>query len=199
MKKSTILYLLAFALVFVSACNKDDDDNNDPNPGTGDPTFSGVNKVNLTIDGTTTEFVFADEVNVDQELTAMATQDTEDGVTYTEILLGAIDHFDQVSTAALIINYLGEGTGTQDISFSIADDLELYNYTGSMLTLITDTTSFPMMYFMEEATATITNYGAVGGYIEGTFQSSEVSLAGVPQANTSVSGSFKVKRFDDGY
>lgn len=199
MKKSTILYLLAFALVFVSACNKDDnDENQQPNPNTTDPTFTGVNKVNLTIDGTTTEFVFADEINVGADFTALATRETEDGVTYTEIILGAVDHFDQINTAALIINYLGEGTGIHDISYGLSDSLSLYNFSGSLFTLISDTATFPTMYFMEEATANITAYGEVGEYIQGTFESSVVSLAGVPQSNVTINGNFKAMRFEDG-
>lgn len=197
MKKFSFLYLLAFALVFVTACNKDDDDNNNPDPGNTDPTFTGVNKVNLTIDGTTTEFVFADEINVDQELTAAAIKETENGVTYTEIMLGAIDLFDQVNTAALIINYVGEGTGVHDISYGLSDSLNLYNFSGSIFTLISDTATFPAMYFMEEATANITSYGDVGDYIEGTFESSVVSLAGIPQSNITIDGNFRVLRFDD--
>jgi len=199
MKKSTILYLLAFMLVLVSACSKDDDNENDPGNGNGtnDPTFTGINKVNLTVDGTTTEFVFADEPVVGSDFSAFATKETEDGTVYTDIIVGAIDHFDQVSTAALIINFVGEGTGTHNISYNLADSLNLYNYTGSMLTLISDTATFPAIYFMEEATANITSYGDVGGYIEGTFESSVVSLAGVPQTNASISGNFKVMRFDD--
>ncbi len=197
MKNFSMLYLLAFALVFVTACNKDDDDDNQPDPGTGDATFTGINKVNLTVDGTTTEFVFADEPVVGSDFSAFATKETEDGTVYTDIIMGAIDHFDQVSTAALIINFVGEGTGTHNISYNLADSLNLYNYSGSMLTLISDTATFPAIYFMEEATANITSYGDVGGYIEGTFESSVVSLAGVLLTNASISGNFKVMRFDD--
>ena len=199
MTKQFLFSILAVAFLFVTACNKDDDNNDDP--GNGDPTYSGINKVNLTIDGTTQEFVYADEnfnnSDTDASITA-GTKQTESDSVYTEITLAAAGVFDHVTIAAMLVSYFGTGTGTHDISYGLEDESGLDNFSGSSFILMTDTATMPIMYFLEEATANITKYGDVGGYIEGTFQSTEVSLAGVPQPNVTISGSFKAKRFEDG-
>lgn len=199
MKKSILYYMMAAMLIFATACSKDDDtttDDNSGNGGTGTNSFTGINKVSVNMNGTTQEFVFADNPTIASDFSAYGSRENDENTVYTEIILGAIDHFEHVSTAALIINFLGDGTGTQDISYGLGEENNLYNFTGSNFVLLTDTATMPVMYFLEEATANITNYGSVGGYIEGTFESTVVSLAGIPQPNVSIDGNFKVKRFE---
>ena len=196
-KKSLFFYMMAAMLIFATACSKDDEnEEEDPGTGTNGPTFTGVNTVNFNNNGTTKEFIFADEPVAGTGYSAFGTRQTEEGTVYSEIMIGANDHFDQVSTAALIINYLGDATGMNDISYGIGEENNLYNFTGSNFILLTDTAMMPTMYTLEEATANITSYGDVGGYIEGTFESSAVSLVGVPQPNVTISGNFKVVRYE---
>ena len=197
MNKSVFFYMFASMIIFVSACSKDDDSGND-GPGTGDPSFSGVNKITLNINGTSQEFIFADEPAIGSELSAYGIRETEDDSVYTEIAMAANNHFDHVSTAALFISYFGDGAGEQNISYDLEDESGLDNYSGSGLIFLTDTTTMPLMYLFEQATANITSYGEVGGYIEGTFEASVISLAGIPQPTASAIGNFKVKRFSDG-
>jgi len=199
MKKSIIFYVMAAMLLFVTACSKDDDTTTGDDPGSGgsgETSFTGINKVNLNMAGTTHEFIFADNPEIGSNYSAYGTKETEEGTVYTEVVFGANDHFDHVTTAALVINYIGDGTGSNDISYGLGEEYNLYNFTGSNFILLTDTAQMPSMYFLEEATANISSYGDVGGYIEGTFESSVVSLAGIPQPNVSINGNFKVKRFD---
>jgi hypothetical protein len=198
MTRAQLFSIMAAFLIFVSACSKDEEETAGGDPIPGGTTFTGINKVNVVSNGTTQEFVFADGINPTAEYAAFATKQTEDDFVYTEIILAATDHFEHISTAALIINYFGEGTGSHNISYGLADSSNLFNFSGSMFTLISDTATFPTMYFLEAATANITSYGDVGGYVEGTFESSEVSLAGVPQPNVTINGNFKVLRVDDG-
>ncbi len=198
MKKPILFSILATMFIFFSACNKDDDNNEDP--GNGGSTYSGINKVNLTIDGTTQEYVYADEnfnnSETDASITA-GTKNFESDSVYTEITMAAAGVFDHVTMAAMIVSYFGTGTGNHDISYGLEETSGLDNFSGSSFILLTDTSSMPIMYFLEEATTNITKYGEVGGYIEGTFESTVVSLAGVPQPNVSISGDFKAMRFDD--
>lgn len=192
-----LFYMMAAMLFLGTACDKDDDTTtDDDNSGTTGQSFTGINKVNLNIDGSTQEFIFEDYPTLGSDFSAFGTRQTEEDSVYTEIIMGATDHFDQISTAALIINYFGDGTGTQDISNGLEDETNLYNFTGSNFVLLTDTATMPILYFLEEATANITFYGDVGGYIEGTFESSVVSQAGIPQPNVTINGNFKVKRFE---
>lgn len=198
MKKTILFSIMAAMFIFIASCSKDDETTPENNPNNAGPSFTGINKVSITKDGTTQEFVFADEPVIGTDLSAIGIRQTEDDSVYTEITLGASNHFEHVSMAALIINYFGDGTGTKDISNGLGEGTNLNNFTGSSFTLLTDTTTMPVMYFLEDATANITSYGDVGGYIEGTFESSVVSLAGIPQPNVTINGNFKVKRFDSG-
>ena len=197
MKKSVLFYMMAAMLLFATACSKDDETTTE-DPTTSGPSFTGINKVSITTNGTTQEFAFADEPVIGTDFSAIGIRQTEGDSVYTEITLGASNHFEHVSTAALIINYFGDGTGTQDISYGLGEGTNLNNFTGSSFTLLTDTTTMPVMYFLEDATANVTSYGDVGGYIEGTFESSVVSLFGIPQPNVTINGNFKVKRFESG-
>jgi len=198
MKKSILFYMMAAMLLLATACSKDDDTTTDDpgNGGSGETTFTGMNKVSVNMNGTIQEFVFADYPTLGSNYSAYGTKQTEEGTVYTELMMGANNHFEHITTAALIINYLGEATGTNDISYGIGEENDLYNFTGSNFILLTDTAMMPSMYFLEEATANITSYGNVGGYIEGTFESSVVSMAGIPQPNVTINGNFKVKRFE---
>ncbi len=198
MKKPILFSVLAAMFIFIAACNKDDDNNEDPD--NGGVTYSGINKVNLTIDGTTQEFVYADESFNNSETDAsmtVGTKNFESDSVYTEIGLVAAGVFDNVTIASMMISYFGTGTGTHDISYGLEEESGLDNFSGSSFILLTDTSSMPIMYFLEEATTNITKYGEVGGYIEGTFESTVVSMAGQPQPNVSISGNFKAMRFDD--
>lgn len=190
--------MMAAMLIFATACSKDDDTTSDDGGtgGTGETAFTGINKVSVNTNGTIQEFVFADYPTVGSDFSAFGKQETEESILYTEIMVGANNHFDQVSTAALIINYLGEGTGINDISYGLGEENNLYNFTGSNFILLTDTAVMPIMYQFDEATANITSYGDVGGYIEGTFESTVVSIIGIPQPNVTINGNFKIKRFD---
>lgn len=198
MKKSLLFSILAALLIFVSACSKDEEETAGGDPITGGTTFTGANKVNVVNNGTTQEFVFADNPTIGTDHSAYGIRQTESDSIYTEIMMGANNYFEHVSAAALFINYFGEGTGIEDISYGLGDEANLYNFTGSNFILLTDTTTMPIMYFLEEATANITSYGSVGGYIEGTFESTVVSMAGIPQPNVTINGNFKVLRMDAG-
>ncbi len=201
MKKTLLFSILAAMFIFVVSCSKDDETTPDDNPNTGH-SFTGINKVVLTIDGNTQEFVFADEnyntSDTDASITA-GTKQTEYDSVYTEITMAASGVFDHVTMGAMVISYFGTGTGTQDISFGLEDESGLDNFSGSVFMLMTDTSAMPIMYFLDVATANITSYGDVGGFIEGTFESSQVSdFNGDPAPNVSISGNFKAVRFEDG-
>jgi hypothetical protein len=200
MKNSLLVTIVAAMFIFVSSCKKDDDTTPE-DPGNSNPVFTGVNKVKVTINGNIQEFVFADEnyknSDTDASLT-IGTKNTEYDSVYTEVTLAAAGVFDHVTLAAMTVSYFGTGTGTHDISYGLETGSGLDNFMGSSFMLMTDTSSMPILYFLEEATATITKYGDVNGYIEGSFQSTSVSLAGVPQPNVSISGNFKAIRFEDG-
>ncbi len=201
MKKSLLFTVIAAMLVFVSSCKKDDDTAPE-DPGNSNPTFTGINKVKVTINGNTQEFVFADEnykINDNDASITAGIKQTEYDSVYTEITMASSGLFDHVTTGAMVISYFGTGTGTQDISYRLEDESGLDNFTGSVFVLLTDTSQMPIMYFLDEATANITSYGDVGGFIEGTFESSQVSdFNGNPAPNVSISGNFKAIRYEDG-
>jgi len=201
MKKSLLFTIVAAMLIFVSSCSKDDDTTPE-DPGNSNPTYTGVNKVKLTINGNTQEFVFADEnyknSDTDASLT-IGTKNTEYDSVYTEVTLAAAGVFDHVTLAAMTVSYFGTGSGTHDISYDPETGSGLDNFIGSSFILMTDTATMPIMYFLDVATANITSYGDVGGFIEGTFESSQVSdVNGDPAPNVSISGNFKAIRFEDG-
>ena len=201
MKKSLLFTIVAAMLIFVSSCKKDDDTTPE-DPGNNNPTYTGVNKVSLTIDGNTHEFVFADEnhyINDNDASITGGTKQTEYDSVYTEITMAASGLFDHVTMGAMTLSYFGTGTGTQDISFGLEDGSGLDNFMGSVFILMTDTSAMPIMYSLDVATANITSYGNVGGFIEGTFESSQVSdFNGNPAPNVTISGNFKAVRFEDG-
>jgi len=202
MKKSLLFTIVAAMLIFVSSCKKDDE-TTPVDPGNNNPVYTGVNKVSLTIDGNTQEFVFADEnyyINDTDASLTTGTKQTEHDSVYTEITMAAAGLFNHVTMGAMTLSYFGTGTGTQDISFGLEDESGLDNFSGSSLILMTDTSAMPIMYSLVVATANITSYGDVGGFIEGTFESSEVSdFNGNPAPNVSISGNFKAIRYEDGY
>ncbi|NOX48427.1 MAG: hypothetical protein GXO89_15760 [Chlorobi bacterium] len=197
MKKSLLFTVVAAMLIFVSSCKKDDDTTpTDDNPNTGN-TYTGINKVSLTINGTTQDFVFADQPNIgDMEHAAMGSKQIENSQEYTEIVIAANGYFDHITNSVMTISYFGSGTGTQDISYGLGNGMN--NFIGSSFMLVSDTATMPTFYSLDNATANITNYGDVGGYIEGTFNCSEVSLNDIPQPNITINGNFKVKRYDNG-
>lgn len=168
------IVLLASAFAIFIACKKDKDDPA-PSGGGGNPVGTAA-RVQFTIDGDG----FSDQtITINPAMgSGTALFSTADGETTGIVMADANNSFQVI--------FPGNATGT-------------FTCTGGVGALALTVRTSGQLYINQSNTATVTAYGAVGGWIEGTWSGtvlrSNGASAGTPATITN--GTFRFKRLND--